>query len=179
MTQPDKPSAPDAPLTDEQLDDNLARWMRGEVTLRELYGLSEPEMGSLSQVGYTLYTKGQYQEATAIFRGLAVIDPGEAYYRLALGTMCLEQDDFEAAEVWLNEAVRLDGKALAAYVNRGELYLRKGMVVEGAQDLARAVELDPEGKDPLTGRARALAAAALEQIEALQAGNEPTTARKK
>ncbi len=57
---------------------------------------------------------------------------------------------------------------MAAWVNRGEVNLREGKILEAAQDFAEAVKLDPESKDPLTQRARVLAAAALETIEKSQ-----------
>src|SRR5439155_8218830 len=57
-------------------------------------------------------------------------------------------------------------KEIASYVNRGEVYLRQGKILEAAQDFKKAVDLDPENKDPLSHRARILAAAALETLEA-------------
>jgi hypothetical protein len=50
-------------------------------------------------------------------------------------------------------------------------------VLEAAQDFMRAVELDPETKDPLTMRAKVLAAAALEAIEAGQKQKETSKKR--
>src|SRR5438477_12900252 len=52
------------------------------------------------------------------------------------------------------------------FVNRGEVYLRESQIHEAAQDFKKAVDLDPENKDPLSHRARILAAAALETLEA-------------
>ena len=46
-------------------------------------------------------------------------------------------------------------------------------MLEAAQDFSKAVELDPQGKDPLTTRARVLAAAALETLQAARKDKAP------
>jgi hypothetical protein len=57
--------------------------------------------------------------------------------------------------------------------------LRDGKILEAAEDFAKAVELDPQYKDPLTQRARVLAAAALEMIENAQKADTGGGAAKK
>jgi tetratricopeptide (TPR) repeat protein len=78
----------------------------------------------------------------------------------------LARENLEKAEELFNEAIRLNPKEIAAYVNRGEVFLRQGKILEAARDFKRAVDLDPENRDPLTRRARLLAAAALQALEA-------------
>jgi tetratricopeptide (TPR) repeat protein len=118
--------------------------------------------------GFELYEQGDYESARFIFEELSEKDPAEAYYRTALGAIFLAEDELEAALENFNLALTLNPKDSAALVNRGEVHLRLGNIVEAAQDFARAVDLDPENKDPLTMRARLLAAAALETVEAAQ-----------
>jgi tetratricopeptide (TPR) repeat protein len=117
---------------------------------------------------FQLYEQGLYEEARAIFEELSERDPAEAYYRTALGAICLAEDELDRAVEHFDEALRLNPGDAAALVNRGEVNLRLGNILEAAQDFARAVDLDPENKDPLTMRARLLAAAAIETIEAAQ-----------
>ena len=69
------------------------------------------------------------------------------------------------ARGYFDVAIALNPKEVAPYVNRGEVNLRDGKILEAAEDFAKAVELDPKFEDPLTQRARVLAAAALEMIE--------------
>ena len=125
--------------------------------------------------GFELYEQGDYVSARLIFEELSEKDPTEAYYRTALGAIYLAEDELEFALESFNQALALNAKDSAALVNRGEVHLRLGNIVEAAQDFARAVDLDPENKDPLTLRARLLAAAALETVEAAQwrAHSEP------
>ena len=80
----------------------------------------------------------------------------------ALGAVHLAKENLDVAMNCFNAAIALNEKEIASYVNRGEVYLRLGKVMEAAQDFKRAVDLDPTGKDPLVHRARVLAAAALE-----------------
>ena len=47
--------------------------------------------------------------------------------------------------------------------------LRRGKLVEAAEDFRRVLELDPQQKDPLTARARVLAMAAFEAIKEAKA----------
>lgn len=118
--------------------------------------------------GFRAYEQGRYEDARAVFAELAERDPSEGYYRTALGAVCLAMDDLDSALPHLNEALRLNPEDNAALVNRGEVQLRLGNILEGARDFARAVELDPQNKDPLTERARVLAAAALQSAEEAQ-----------
>ena len=152
--------------------ERVQKWIKGDLTLRELMAFNGPEMLQLAIIGFQMYEQGKYDEARTIFLGLSELDPKEAYYRIALGAVFLAEDDLDSAEICFNQAIKINANELAAYVNRGEVFLRKGKVLEAAQDFKRAVDLDPEGKDPLTQRARVLAAAALETIEAAKAEAE-------
>jgi len=138
-------------------------------------GTTGPELLERAMEGFELYEQGDYVSARLIFEELSEKDPAEAYYRTALGAIYLAEDELESALENFNEALTLNAKDSAALVNRGEVHLRLGNIIEAAQDFARAVDLDPENKDPLTMRARLLAAAALETVEAAQrsAHSEP------
>lgn len=131
-------------------------------------GTTGPELLERAMEGFEFYEQGDYLSARAIFAELCEQDPAEAYYRTALGAIYLAEDELDAALESFDQALALNPKDSAALVNRGEVHLRLGNIIEAAQDFARAVDLDPENKDPLTMRARLLAAAALETVEAAQ-----------
>lgn len=150
--------------------ERVEKWLKGEMTMRQLHAISGPEMLEMAIVGFSMYEQGKYDEAAVIFQGLNALDPYESYYLTALGAVYLAQEDLEFAMKCFNQAIKLNEKEIASYVNRGEVFLRQGKVLEAAQDFKKAVDLDPEGKDPLTHRARLLAAAALETIEGVQKG---------
>lgn len=126
---------------------------------------SGAEMLELAMQGFQLYEQGLYSEAKAIFTRLSELDPNQGYFHTALGAVYLAEEDLERAGQHLNRALALDRRDTSALVNRGEVFLRLGKLLEATKDFARVVALDPESKDPLTLRARMLAAAALETIE--------------
>jgi Flp pilus assembly protein TadD len=139
-----------------------------DATSVQQAGVTGPELLERAMEGFQLYESGDYEEARFIFEELCERDPSEAYYRTALGAIFLAEDELDPALENFNQALTLNPKDSAALVNRGEVHLRLGNIMEAAQDFARAVDLDPENKDPLTMRARLLAAAAIETVEAVQ-----------
>ena len=149
--------------------DRVEKWLKGEISLQQLTAISGPEMLQMAMVGFRMYEQGRYGEAKMIFQGLITLDPKESYFLTALGAVYLAEDNLDDAKLYLDRSIEVNPKELAAFVNRGEVHLRRGKVLEAAQDFSKAVELDPTGKDPLTMRAKVLAAAALEAIEVAQA----------
>jgi tetratricopeptide (TPR) repeat protein len=178
--KPASPAAPEVPAWKKALyaPERVAKFVKGEMTLQELHGITGPEMLEMAVTGYTMYEQGQYKQAKVIFDGLASLDPKEAYYRTALGAVHLAEGNLDEALRVLDEAVKLDGKDLAAFVNRGEAYLRKGDIIKAAQDFKKAITLDPTGKDPLTRRAKALSAAVLKSLETAPAPSKNEAANK-
>jgi tetratricopeptide (TPR) repeat protein len=158
--------------------ERIEKWMQGEITLQELNAISAPEMLEIAVIGFAMYEQGRYDEAKVVFQGLCSLDPNEGYYQTALGAVYLAQEQLDSAEVCFNRAIELNGQEISSYVNRGEVYLRQGKVVEAAHDFKRAVDLDPENKNPLSQRARLLAAAALATIEQAKKVAHTAAARK-
>jgi tetratricopeptide (TPR) repeat protein len=152
-------------------NERVKKWVDGEISLQELNAINGPEMLSMAMIGFQLYEQGKLDEAQIIFSGLNSLDPKESYYLTALGAVYLAQEDLDLALKCFNFAIEQNDKEIASYVNRGEVHLRKGKILEAAQDFKKAVDLDPKGADPLTHRARVLAAAALEMIEQAQGGD--------
>ncbi len=159
--------------------ERVQKWLKGELTLQELNAINGPEMLSMAMVGFQLYEQGRLDDAEVIFTGLQALDPREAYYLTALGAVHLAKEDLDLALRCFNQAIKLNNKEIASYVNRGEVHLRQGKILEAAEDFKAAVDLDPKGTDPLTHRARVLAAAALEMIEQAQKGDDAGPSEKK
>ncbi len=179
QTPPAKTSAPPAkpaevPEWKKALyaPERVNKFVKGEMSLQELHGITGPEMLEIAVTGFSMYEQGRYNQANVIFEGLCALDGKEAYYRTALGAVFLAEGKLDEAVGALDKAIALDAKDLAAYVNRGEAHLRKGDLIKAALDFKQTVKLDPQGKDPLTRRARALSAAVLKSIEEAQGGGE-------
>jgi tetratricopeptide (TPR) repeat protein len=125
----------------------------------------KPDLLVSAMQAFLLYEQGRYDEARVLFEDLAERDASEGYYRTALGAICLAMDGFDKALEYFNQALQLNPEDTAALINRGEVHLRLGNILEAARDFGRVVELDPENQDPLTERARVLADAALQSAE--------------
>jgi predicted Zn-dependent protease len=169
---PKNPDAPgsDAPKTwDQELyaPERIQKWMKGELNMAQLDGFTGADMLEFAQMGYAQYENGKYEEARVIFMGLIALDGKEPYYRTALGCVFMAQEKLDRAIENFTDALTVDPTHQAALVNRGEAYLRDGKVVEAATDFKAAVDLDPKNESPYSVRARALAAAALETLEAV------------
>jgi tetratricopeptide (TPR) repeat protein len=67
--------------------------------------------------------------------------------------------------------VELNADQIAPYVNRAEIYIRKMRVDDAVADLKKAIELDPEEKDPGANRARAIALGLHEAFQARGGSN--------
>jgi len=145
---------------------------KAPVSNTEVKPLSGPELLERATEGFTLFQDGRFRESLAIFEQLAAMDASEAYFQTALGACHLALENLEQAESFFNRAIELDPSDLTPFVNRGEVHLRQGKVMDAARDFNHAVSLDPEGKDPLSARARMLAAAALESVEEAQGVSE-------
>jgi tetratricopeptide (TPR) repeat protein len=162
---PGRTTTPASGGSPSQIVDGL---FQGKLSLQQLKGITPRQMLAVAMIGYQLYEQGRYDKAQIVFQGLSVLDPSQSYYRTALGAVYLAAENLNMAQQVLTGALRINPNDLAAYVNRGEAYLRQGKVLEAAQDFKKAVELDPEKKDPISHRARLLATATLETIRAAQ-----------
>ncbi len=134
------------------------------VTLGDLSGIARDARYQLARVGHARFETGEFDEARRIFRGLAALDPYDAYFQSALGAIALCENDLEWAEQCLDRALRIDPTSAVARAHRCEVRLRRGALRGAAEDLGRAIEEDPKAKQPSTRRALALAAAANAQV---------------
>jgi len=154
--------------------ERLAKYARGELTLQDLRALTHEEVMYLAEMGYHLFQQSRYKDAKGVYEGLAVISPDVGYFHAALGAIQLEareaglaDEEFslDLALTHLNRALELNPQDIASCVNRAEVYLYQAKVVEAVNDLKRAVEMDPDGKNEQGNRARRLAREMLAAIE--------------
>lgn len=135
----------------------IAQFVAGEITLGELEGVPKEAQYKMAETGYQMLNQGKKDEARKIFLGLHAIDPFDAYFLTALGVIAVQKGQTEEALQRFTRALEINPYSIPALVGRGEIHLRKGRLIEAAADLSAAIEQDPEGQDPATMRARALA----------------------
>ena len=93
------------------------------------------ELYLVASKGYSLYLQGRYREAAIVFMGLMAIEPRNRYFRVALATIYVSQEDFERALDQLNQLVARYPNDLEARARRCEVYLRLERRKEAQDDL--------------------------------------------
>jgi len=147
----------EATLMDTFSPDRVEKFIMGELTLGQLYGISIEESYSVAELGYTFLEQGRLNEAQTVFQGLVIGNPYDAYFHTILGSIYQKQENVDGAIEEYSIAIGLDPSNLEAYVNRGELLIQKGIFEQAASDFKNALDLDPDGRSSSANRARALA----------------------
>jgi tetratricopeptide (TPR) repeat protein len=147
----------EATLLETFSPDRIEKFIMGELTLGQLYGISIEEAYSMAEMGYTMMEQGRLKDAQTVFQGLVVTNPYDGYFHAVLGSIYQKQGNVDGAIEEYTLAVGLDPANLEAFVNRGELLLKKGNFEAAVQDFKQAMDLDPDGENPVANRARALA----------------------
>lgn len=163
-------------MTEEQLDGLL----NGNYSFQDFFNLSDDVLLAWANQGYFFYNQGKYTEAETIFKGLVTLNAKVAYYHTALGSIYEAQEKYDDALAEFNHALDIDEKDICALVNRGEIRLRKGKVLEAAEDFQKAIGLDdanqeelksknePPNPDPAAQRARALSMVTFEVLKEIE-----------
>ena len=131
-------------------------------------GINGIHLASGIRLGLLHYSQGRLDDAKAIVRGLAFLDPCNPYLHALLGSVLQKQGRDEEAIMEYSEALSYFPEDISSLANRGELYLKAGNVKEAVADLKRASELDPEQDHPSANRARLLLAMAQDAIQLVQ-----------
>lgn len=145
--------------------DNLVKFVVGEITWAELTGLTMQEAYSFAEIAYNLFEQGKYDQAQTIVEGLVISNPYDGYFHGLLGAIYGRKGMHEEAGEEYTIAIDLDPTNISAFVNRAEIALQHGEIEKALKDLKKAIELDPKGEKPFGVRARALAAATASILE--------------
>jgi tetratricopeptide (TPR) repeat protein len=128
----------------------------GQMTIAEAVGISRKELYTIARRGYQLLNSGKLEEARQIYAGLVAADPYDSVFHCHLGAVLWRMGEVEKAFEEYEASIRLNIANVDALSARGELYLLRGEVKKGIEDLRKALENDPKGTHPSSLRARAL-----------------------
>jgi tetratricopeptide (TPR) repeat protein len=138
------------------LEERVDRWLSGQMTSSELYGLTPEISKALAEHAYLLYEEGKYETARLIFEGLAVCNSSDPNTQKMLGSIYQIQEKWDAAYYHYTQSLKNSPNDIFVIVNRGETLIQMQRPREAAEDLKRAVQLDPNGSNPVGPRARIL-----------------------
>lgn len=128
----------------------------GQITISEAVGLNRKQLYAIARRGYQLMNSGKLEEARQIYAGLVAADPFDSVFHCHLGAIHWRMGNVEEAFEEYDASIRYNIANVDALAGRGELYLLKGEVKKGIEDLRKALENDPNAFRPATVRARAL-----------------------
>ena len=128
----------------------------GQITISEAVGLNRKQLYAIARRGYQLMNSGKLEEARQIYAGLVAADPFDSVFHCHLGAIHWRMGEVEKAFEEYDASLRYNIANVDALAGRGELYLLKGEVKKGIEDLRKALENDPNAFRPATVRARAL-----------------------
>lgn len=128
----------------------------GQITISEAVGLNRKQLYAIARRGYQLMNSGKLEEARQIYAGLVAADPFDSVFHCHLGAIHWRMGNVEKAFEEYDASIRYNIANVDALAGRGELYLLKGEVKKGIEDLRKALENDPNAFRPATVRARAL-----------------------
>lgn len=128
----------------------------GQITIAEAVGISKDQLYAIAQRGYQMLNTGRLEEARQIYAGLVAADPFDSVFHCHLGAVLWRMGETEQAFEEYDAALRFNVANIDALAGRGELFLQKGEIKRGIEDLRQAVQLDPNAERPASVRARAL-----------------------
>lgn len=140
----------------ERLKGLMQQWAQGQVSLKQLVGLSEEELYAIASQGYVLFLQGKAEPARVLFEGLVAMDPRNAYYYRALGAIYWRLKESQKAIKQFTYAIRVAPREISSYVNRAEVYVSQQQFKLAQIDLNFAITHATANELALVGKARAI-----------------------
>ncbi|MEK7704826.1 MAG: tetratricopeptide repeat protein [Myxococcota bacterium] len=134
----------------------VGQWAKGQVTLKEMLGLTEDELFSIANQAYLFFLQGKTESARVLFEGLVAVNPRNAYYYRALGAIYWRLKEPQKALRQFTYAIRVAPKDVASYVNRAEVYIAGRQFEEAREDLSAGLRNAGPLDEALMRKARAM-----------------------
>lgn len=132
------------------------RYINGEMTWAEIRKISRRLQKEVARVAYLKFKMREYDSAETLFKGLAVIDHRNWYYRAAMAAIYQRQRKYEQAIEEYTTALQLKPDEVTALVNRGECRAILKDFAGAMADFDRMLALPlPEG-NPWVARTKVL-----------------------
>lgn len=140
----------------EKAKKEVDRMLSGDLSWADLSQYTPERLMQIAELGFNQFRIGQYDSAERLFKGLTVIDPDNYYFHQMLGATFQRKEKYPESILEYSVAVDLNPSDLVSFTNRGEIYLKLGIVDLASGDFDKAVALDPKSEDKWANRARML-----------------------
>lgn len=130
--------------------------LEGDLSWTDMSQYTPEKIYQIAETGYERFKMGQYDSAEKIFRGLTVLEPENYYYHQMLGAIFQRKEKWAEALVEYSIAIDMNPKDMVSLTNRGEVYIKIGIMEFAEKDLNTAVAMDPKNEDRWANRARML-----------------------
>jgi tetratricopeptide (TPR) repeat protein len=134
----------------------MQKFLNGELTWAEIKNIPKSFLRQLAQIAYDEFKMGKFQRAEILFKGLAVLDHNNWYYRAALGAVYQKQGLAEQAIGEYDIALTLNPQEVTSLVNRGQCHLQLKDTDAALQDFATVRALSLKADNPWLKRAETL-----------------------
>lgn len=140
----------------EKIEKKVEQFMQGTIGLAEFEGYPPELLYQIAKIGNSYVDLGKLKEAEAIFKGLALLDHNNYYYRGMLGAIYQRQRHYIDAITQYSLAIVMNPEDIPSYTNRGECWLKVGVHADALADFAKVLSLGEKKVDPWVNRARIL-----------------------
>lgn len=119
--------------------DDFMKFTAGEMSWGEIRGITKRMQKHLARYSYLKYKMKDYVQAEKLFKGLAIIDHTNWYYRAALGAVYQKMRRFEDAVNEYDMAIDIKDDEWSNYVNRGECLMSMRDFAAAREDFQHVV----------------------------------------
>lgn len=137
------------------------KFINGELTWAEIKNIPPRLLKSLAKFGFEKYKNNDLSGAIKIFKGLALIDHANWYYRMALGAIFQKQKNFEDAIEEYSVAIELNENEASLFLNRAQCHMQLEEFDLALEDLTEIDKLNSDDKGLWQKKAKALKTAIL------------------
>ena len=134
----------------------VQKFISGELTWAEIKNIPKELLSQLARVAYTQFKQGDLKTAETLFKGLAVLDHNNWYYRSALGAILQKKKLYDQAIQEYDIALELNPDEITTLVNRGQCYMQIGDADTALADFKKISTLNLPPENPWLKRAQAL-----------------------
>lgn len=132
------------------------KFVSGEITWGEISKVSKRMQKELARVAYLSFKMKDYNRAETLFKGLAVVDHTNWYYRAALGAVYQKQNKYEEAIEEYTIALKIKQDEVSCYVNRGECCMLLDDFEAAKKDFEHVLHMKLAKNNPWLIRVKAL-----------------------